>query len=62
MHLTLYHGSEKVVPSPSLSEGRIHNDFGRGFYCTCDRERARNGHAPAEGTGSLTNIACRPMG
>ena len=40
MHLTLYHGSERVVPSPSLSEGRIHNDFGRGFYCTCDRERA----------------------
>lgn len=32
--LTLYHGSDKIVASPSLYAGKPNNDYGRGFYCT----------------------------
>lgn len=33
-YLTIYHGSNKIIESPKFGEGRKHNDFGRGFYCT----------------------------
>ena len=32
--ITLYHGSEKIIEKPIYGEGRKHNDFGTGFYCT----------------------------
>lgn len=32
--ITIYHGSEKIVEQPTFGEGRKHNDFGVGFYCT----------------------------
>ncbi len=32
--ITLYHGSEKVIETPTFGEGRRNNDFGLGFYCT----------------------------
>jgi hypothetical protein len=32
--LKLYHGSDKVIEEPTFGLGRIHNDFGLGFYCT----------------------------
>ena len=32
--LTLYHGSDTTVDSPSLKGGKPNNDYGRGFYCT----------------------------
>lgn len=32
--ITLYHGSDKIVASPSLYAGKPNNDYGRGFYCT----------------------------
>ena len=32
--ITLYHGSEKVVETPTYGFGKEHNDFGLGFYCT----------------------------
>lgn len=32
--LVLFHGSEKIIEKPVFGEGREHNDFGRGFYCT----------------------------
>lgn len=37
----LFHGSDKVVEYPTLQGGRIHNDFGQGFYCTPDINLAR---------------------
>ena len=30
--ITLYHGSNSMIPKPSISNGRIDNDFGMGFY------------------------------
>ena len=41
MEITLYHGSEKIVERPMFGEGKIHNDYGRGFYCTEHLELAK---------------------
>ena len=32
--ITLFHGSEKIIETPIFGEGKAHNDFGLGFYCT----------------------------
>ena len=32
--MTLYHGSEFIIERPILGKGKLHNDYGRGFYCT----------------------------
>ena len=39
--ITIYHGSEKVIESPTFGEGRKNNDFGLGFYCTESEELAK---------------------
>lgn len=32
--ITLYHGSKEIVEVPEFGKGKLHNDFGLGFYCT----------------------------
>ena len=32
--ITLFHGSEKIIETPTFGMGRKNNDFGLGFYCT----------------------------
>ncbi len=39
--MLLLHGSSQVIEVPELSQGNIHNDYGRGFYCTEIEEMAR---------------------
>ena len=39
--IKIYHGSEKVIEVPTFGEGKKHNDFGLGFYCTESLELAR---------------------
>ncbi len=39
--LTLYHGSEKIIRKPVWGQGKINNDFGKGFYCTESEELAK---------------------
>lgn len=53
--MIIYHGSNKIIPNPQYGLGKIHNDYGQGFYCTesielakewaCDR--MRDGYANA---------------
>lgn len=38
--LLLYHGSSQAVPQPDIGHCRPNNDYGRGFYCTDDRNMA----------------------
>lgn len=38
--MILYHGSENIVQRPTFGLGKIHNDYGRGFYCTESRDMA----------------------
>lgn len=39
--LILYHGSTEIVKEPSLNKGKVHNDYGQGFYTTMDIELAK---------------------
>lgn len=39
--MKLYHGSEVIVSKPQLRLGKLNNDFGRGFYCMQDIEKAK---------------------
>ena len=39
--VTLYHGSEKVVETPTFGLGKENNDFGLGFYCTESEDLAK---------------------
>lgn len=38
---TIYHGSERVIEMPNFGEGKQHNDFGLGFYCTESSDLAK---------------------
>ena len=39
--IDIYHGSVNVVEKPVFGEGKVHNDYGRGFYCTEHAELAK---------------------
>ena len=39
--ITLYHGSEQIIESPTFGFGKQNNDFGLGFYCTESEELAK---------------------
>lgn len=41
MENVLFHGSWLVVEFPAREKGKVHNDYGQGFYCTPDMELAR---------------------
>lgn len=41
MKKILYHGSESIVTKPAYGKGAKNNDYGRGFYCTENRELAK---------------------
>lgn len=47
--ITIWHGSEKIIQKPLYGRGKIHNDYGIGFYCTEDLELAKE-------------LACKGMG
>lgn len=39
--MTIYHGSENIIWKPDIDAGKMHNDYGQGFYCTKDLELAK---------------------
>ncbi len=39
--IQLLHGSDHIIETPDICIGNIHNDYGRGFYCTRIDEMAR---------------------
>lgn len=41
LNKVLFHGSPKIVEKPLLYYGKSSNDFGPGFYCTEDRDLAK---------------------
>ena len=44
--IILYHGSNKIVSQPVFGEGKVYNDYGRGFYCTEHLELAKEWACP----------------
>ena len=49
--IDIYHGSVNKVEKPMFGEGKIHNDYGRGFYCTEHAELAKEWACSADSDG-----------
>ena len=49
--LDIYHGSPKVIEQPVFGAGKVHNDYGRGFYCTEHVELAKEWACSADSDG-----------
>ena len=41
MKQILFHGSDHIIEKPEFGKGSLHNDYGRGFYCTASIELAK---------------------
>lgn len=54
--MKIYHGSACEVAKPALSKGKVHNDYGRGFYCTEDAELAREWACKGNGPPGFANV------
>lgn len=52
--LLLFHGSPNMVMQPTYGQGKLYNDYGRGFYCTENVELAKE-WACVEGLGGYAN-------
>jgi hypothetical protein len=39
--MELWHGSQKIIEAPQFGLGKVHNDYGQGFYCTESLDLAR---------------------
>lgn len=49
--IDLYHGSSEIVKVPVYGQGRRHNDYGLGFYCTQNEDLAREWASSSIGDG-----------
>ena len=49
--IDIYHGSPKVIEQPVFGEGKVHNDYGRGFYCTEHAELAKEWACSSDNDG-----------
>ena len=47
----IYHGSTSVIERPMFGAGKIHNDYGRGFYCTEHAELAKEWACSSDSDG-----------
>lgn len=54
--LILYHGSDHIVEKPSYGYGKLHNDYGQGFYCTQDPELAKEWSVTSTDGNGYVNI------
>ena len=49
--MLVYHGSTQLVSVPLYGAGKVHNDYGPGFYCTQELEMAKEWACPEERDG-----------
>jgi len=52
MHI--YHGSQQIVETPILGMGKKYNDYGQGFYCTENKELAKEWACPIKNNGYIS--------
>lgn len=50
-NLTLYHGSQQLIKTPQYGLGKPYNDYGQGFYCTKNKELAKEWACPVKKDG-----------
>lgn len=60
--MILYHGSNQIVSVPLLGVGKVHNDYGRGFYCTEDMELAKEWACPGGRDGFVNSYLLEGAG
>lgn len=65
MGIILYHGSENIIEKPEFGKGALHNDYGRGFYCTENIEFAKEWACASQHNGyanvyefDITGLKC----
>ena len=51
--IDIYHGSDHIIEQPVQGEGKVHNDYGRGFYCTEHVELAKEWACSADNDGYI---------
>ncbi len=49
--LIIYHGSQQIVEVPKYGIGKKYNDYGTGFYCTENKELAKEWACPVKNDG-----------
>ena len=49
--IDIYHGSPNLIERPVFGEGKVHNDYGRGFYCTEHAELAKEWACSSDSDG-----------
>lgn len=49
--MRIYHGSPVIIKEPEFGKGNLHNDYGRGFYCTENVELAKEWACPERRDG-----------
>lgn len=60
MESVLFHGSNKIVEHPSRLGGKVHNDYGQGFYCTPDQNLAREWACSESPTAFVNHYSFEP--
>ena len=55
--MKIYHGSDHIITKPDPEGGRLHNDYGRGFYCTQYPDMAREWASSADRGGYLNEYS-----
>ncbi len=60
--LTLYHGSQQLVKMPLYGMGKKYNDYGQGFYCTENKELAKEWACPVKKDGFANQYLLRTSG
>ena len=61
--IDIYHGSDHIIEQPAFGYGKIHNDYGLGFYCTEHVELAKEWACSADSDGYANHyqLDCRGL-
>ena len=60
--IDIYHGSPKLIERPVFGEGKVHNDYGRGFYCTEHAELAKEWACSSDNDGYANHYQLKTKG
>ena len=60
--IDIYHGSPKVIEQPVFGAGKVHNDYGRGFYCTEHADLAKEWACSSDSDGYANHYQLETKG
>jgi hypothetical protein len=59
--VTLYHGSQTIIERPEFGKGNPRNDYGLGFYCTENKELAKEWACLTKDGGFINKYTIDPL-